>query len=269
MTLAAPPVPDTADESPWFQNEALWDGFFGMMFSERRADRARQTVRTSPFFRYEPGTRILDLCCGPGIYLVPLAESGYAVTGVDLSPAMVAEARRKRNAAGVSADIIEGNMLHYAEDSTYDVVVNLSSSFGYFDDESDNLQVLENIYRSLRPGGQLIIEVYGKEFLASRDLDRPQVVDLDSGPVYVRNTVHHDWSRLRTDWTSVGDNGVRSAFIDSHLYSAVELKALLRASGFTDIECFGGFDARPYDLGSKTLIARATRPAADPYPSVV
>lgn len=261
MTITAPTAAEaSAADVPWFQNEGLWVGFSEMMFSDKRAERARGVVRSSPLFRHEPGTQILDLCCGPGIYLVPLAEAGYAVTGVDLSPGMVEQARQRRNAADVAAEIIEDDMLTYVRPDAYDVIVNMFSSFGYFEDDADNLQVLHNIHRSLRPGGEFLIEVFGKEFLASHDLGRPQVIDLDGESVFVRNTVHHDWSRLRTEWTGISAEGVRTAHIDSQLYSASELRVLLEGAGFIHVEIFGGFDGRPYDLDSKTLLARAHRP---------
>jgi hypothetical protein len=51
---------------------------------------------------------------------------------------------------------------------------------------------------------------------------------------------------------------VRRGHIVHHLYSAVELKAMLGEAGFTGIECYGDFDACPYDLHAQRLIVRAT-----------
>jgi len=260
QTPTAPVTARSDAPAEWYRNEELWDGFSGMMFSDKRAAVAARTVEQSPLFQFDAGSRVLDLCCGPGVYLVPLAQRGFHVTGVDLSPAMVAEARRRCAASAARAEIIEGDMLHFVRPGAFDVVVNMFSSFGYFEDDADNDQVLANVFTSLRSGGRLLIEVFGKEFLASHDLARPQVVDLDGQTVFVRNAVHRDWSRLRTEWTKIRGPEVSHAHIDSKLYSATELKALLHRAGFADVRCFGGFDARAYDLASKTLVACATKP---------
>lgn len=243
----------------WYENDGLWSGFAGMMFSEKRAGSAHRNVADSPMLQFEQGSRVLDLCCGPGIYLVPLAEHGYTVTGVDLSPAMLDDARGACEEADVDVELVHGDMLEFARPAAFDVVVNMYSSFGYFDEQEKNMQVLRNIHSSLVPDGQLILEVFGKEFLASHDLGRPQVVDVDGDTVFVRNTILGDWSQLHTEWTKVHNNVVSTASIISHLYSAVELKSMVERAGFTDVECFGGFDGRPYDLRAKTLIVRATR----------
>jgi hypothetical protein len=52
---------------------------------------------------------------------------------------------------------------------------------------------------------------------------------------------------------------VRQASIECVLYSAAELRALFERAGFVDVECFGGFDASPYDNNARRLIVRGYR----------
>lgn len=243
----------------WYRNDDLWAGFYDVMFSGKRAAVAAKTVETSPVLRFPTGSRVLDLCCGPGIYLVPFARAGHQVTGVDLSPAMLTAAKSACVEADVQVEIVEGDMLTFRRPGAFDVVASMFSSFGYFDDHQDNMRVLHNIHDSLVAGGQIVLEVFGKEFLACRNLAQPQVLDLDGETVVVRNTILDDWTRLRTDWTKIRDGEVSTAHIESQLYSATELKTMLGQAGFENLECCGGFDERPYDLGSKTLIVRGTR----------
>lgn len=150
-------------------------------------------------------------------------------------------------------------MLTYAEPGAFDVVLNVFTSFGYFEDAEDNLQVLRNAHESLAPGGQLLVDVMGKEVLAGW-IGRPKVVDLPDGAYVVqRDTVLDSWRRLRTDWTLVRGSSARTASIHSWLYSAAELHALFEEAGFTDVECFGGFDGSGYDQHSDRLIVRGRR----------
>ncbi|MEU0760762.1 methyltransferase domain-containing protein [Streptomyces microflavus] len=243
----------------WYEDDALWSDFASTMFPPARAESAAALVASSPLMDFPPGSRVLDLCCGPGLFVVPLAARGYAVTGVDLSPSMLERARNVCEAAGADVRLERADMLTYTEPGAFDVVLNVFTSFGYFEDAEDNLQVLRNAHESLAPGGQLLVDVMGKEVLAGW-IGRPKAVDLPDGSYVVqRDTVLDSWRRLRTDWTLVRGSSARTASIHSWLYSAAELHALFEQAGFTDVECFGGFDGSGYDQHSDRLIVRGRR----------
>jgi SAM-dependent methyltransferase len=246
----------------WYEDEELWVDFAGVMFPERREREVAEQVATSPLLKVTAGTRVLDLACGPGVHVVPLARHGARVTGVDLSEAMLARARTACERAGVSARLTRADMLEYIEPGAYDLVINMYTSFGYFTDPGDNLTVLRNACTNLAPGGALIIDVLGKEVLAGW-VGRPQAVDigpeLGGGTVFMRDAILDDWTRLRTDWTLVRGDEVRQASIMCVLYSAAELRSLFEQAGFSDVECFGGFDAGPYDNHARRLIVRGIR----------
>ncbi|QKV97374.1 methyltransferase domain-containing protein [Streptomyces sp. NA02950] len=242
----------------WYEDDGFWSDFSGTMFSEHRRERTRELIADSPLLDFPTGSRVLDLACGPGLYLVPLAQRGCVVTGVDLSPVMLERARAACADAGVGVRLVRADMLSHVEPRSYDVVLNVFTSFGYFDDPGDNVQVLRNAHDSLVPGGRLLIDVMGKEVLAGW-IGRPQVVELDDAYVVQRDTVLDDWSRLRTDWTLVRGGTAREASITSFLYSGSELRTLFERVGFTKVECFGDFDGAPYDQHARRLIVRGTR----------
>jgi SAM-dependent methyltransferase len=242
----------------WYEDEDLWVGFAEVMFPERREVEAAALVATSPLLKVSTGMRVLDLACGPAVHVVPLARAGAEVTGVDLSAGMLARARAACDRAGVSARLVRADMLEFTEPGAFDLVINMYTSFGYFTDPGDNLTVLRNIHDSLAPGGAAVIDLLGKEVLASW-VGRPQAVDVPGGTVFMRDTILDDWTRLRTDWTLVRGDEVRQASIMCVLYSAAELKALFERAGFADVTCYGGFDGAPYDNHARRLIVRGHR----------
>ncbi|MFD7511638.1 class I SAM-dependent methyltransferase [Streptomyces sp. NPDC059853] len=244
----------------WYEDESFWSDFSGTMFSARREAEVAALVAESPLLSFDSGARVLDLCCGPGLFLVPLARRGYAVTGVDLSPRMLERARAALDGAGERARLVRADMLRHTEPGRYDVVLNLFTSWGYFARHEDNVRVLRNAFDSLAPGGRLLIDVLGKEVLAGW-IGRPQLVELGDGYVIQRDTVLDGWRRLRTDWTLVRGGSAREASITCWLYSGAELCALFEAAGFTEVVCFGGFDGAPYDQHARRLIVRGVRPA--------
>lgn len=242
----------------WYENDGLWSGLADLMFPPRLSAEAEEVTKNSPLLAFPAGSRVLDLCCGPGRYLVPLARQGHHVTGVDLSPAMLRQAEAACETAGMRAELVQADMAGFVRPAGFDAIINMYTSFGYFADQSKNLQVLRNMHRSLTSGGQLLVEVFGKEIIAKNG-GRPQAVDLPEGTGYLRHTIMDDWTRLRTDWTIVNDGSARSASVTSFIYSAAELRAMFEQAGFTDIECFGGFDASAYDRGAKRLVVRGIR----------
>ncbi|MEV0680218.1 class I SAM-dependent methyltransferase [Actinosynnema sp. NPDC050436] len=242
----------------WYEDEDLWVGFAEVMFPARRTAEAERLLAESPLLKVAAGDRVLDLACGPGTHVVPLARRGAVVTGVDLSEAMLARARRACEREGVRARLVRADMRDYVDPGAYDLVINMYTSFGYFTDPGDNLAVLRNVHDSLVPGGRLLIDVMGKEVFAGW-VGRPQAVDVDGGTVYMRDTVLDDWTRLRSDWTWVRGEEVRRTSLYSTLYSAAELRALVEQAGFTEVECFGDFDLSAYDNHARRLIVQAKR----------
>ncbi|MGH4023895.1 MAG: class I SAM-dependent methyltransferase [Pseudonocardiaceae bacterium] len=242
----------------WYEDEDLWSGFSEVMFSPQRAARAAQAVAESPLLGFAPGARVLDQCCGMGVFTAPLARRGYTVTGVDLSPRMLALAQMACAEAGVQAELVQADLAGFVRPGGFDAVINLYTSFGYFAEAEQNLQVLRNAHESLVPGGQLVVDVMGKETYAGW-VGPPKVVDVDNGQVIMRDTILDDWTRYRTDWTLVREGTARYGSLTCFVYSGAELRALFEAAGFVDIECFGGFDAEPYDNHATRLIVRGTR----------
>lgn len=98
--------------------------------------------------------RVLDLCCGPGRHLGPLAAAGYEVTGLDIDSLPLADSRARAH------DVVRGDMRCLPlRDGALDGVVCFWQSFGHFDDTT-NRTVLAEVARVLRPGGIVMLDVY-------------------------------------------------------------------------------------------------------------
>jgi len=98
------------------------------------------------------GSRVLDLACGQGRHAQLLAEAGLRVDGLDLSRDLLAVATRE--AAGRSVRYTRGDMrrLPARWSGRFDAVVNLFTSFGFFDEPADDAAVIHGVARVLRPG---------------------------------------------------------------------------------------------------------------------
>ncbi|KUL63336.1 MULTISPECIES: class I SAM-dependent methyltransferase [unclassified Streptomyces] len=243
-----------------FQAEDFWTEFHDFLFSEQRHAQAEELLDTSPLLSFPAGARVLDLCCGPGVFTVPLARRGHDVTGVDLSPAMLGRARERAADADTRVTYVQADARDYAAPGAFDVVLNMFTSFGYFEDPADNARVLRTMYTCLVPGGTLVLDLAGKELLARR-VTPPKVVRRGEDLMVQTDTVLDDWARLRSDWVLVRGERVTRATLVWFVYSAVELRQMAEAAGFGRVEVFGGFDGRPYDENAERLVLRAVREA--------
>jgi SAM-dependent methyltransferase len=243
----------------WFENDEFWRDGYEVMFSEDAFQRAAGEIdRVLTLGQVEP-RHVLDLCCGPGRHTIPLAQRGVAVAAVDLSSFLLDKARVRARAAGVQPEFIKADMRSFVRPGAFDLVLNLYTSFGYFERREDDQRVLRNVYESLRPGGALLLDVIGKE-LQSRRGDR--VTDLSSGATCIQRIhVVDDWSTLQSEWLIVSGTSVRRHPFTHRLYSGFELRQLMETCGF-EVSLFGDFDGRDYGLQATRLIARGRKPSS-------
>ncbi len=118
-----------------------------------------------PFYRElarRTGGRVLEAMCGSGRLLVPLAEAGFRLTGIDSSPMMIERARSRITAAGLGERIA----LHYGDvrreipPGRHRLAIVALNSFMHLTSVADQLAALERIHRALEPDGLLAIDVF-------------------------------------------------------------------------------------------------------------
>lgn len=124
---------------------------------------AEEVKRMIKWLDLAPHATIFDLCCGMGRHSLALHEAGYKVTGMDLSEVLLAEAHRLDPQGQV--EWLRGDMRSVPLNGSFDAVVNLFTSFGYFDEEQDNVKVLQEIERLLSDSGQFILDYLNPDFV--------------------------------------------------------------------------------------------------------
>src|SRR5262245_12710367 len=125
------------------------------------------------------GATVLDLGCGAGRHSRYLASRGFDVTGLDLSARSLERAQRS---ASSNLRFVRQDMRQPFGRNTFDSVLSLFTSFGYFEDPADNVTVVHNIARSLKPGGRVVLD-YLNVHQAERHLRANEVTERE-GVVY-------------------------------------------------------------------------------------
>jgi len=135
-------------------------------------------------------------------------------------------------------------------------VINVFTSFGYFEEAADDKRVLENVYKSLKNDGKLLLELIGKEVLARifRERDWREEEDI---LILEERKPSKDWGTIENRWIIFKDGKKYEYSFSYKLYSAVELSNLLQECGFKGVDVYGDFGGSPYDQTAKRLVVVA------------
>lgn len=245
----------------WFEDDSLWVDTYPYMFSPARIAAAEAEVE--PLLRLVGGEpqSVLDLCCGPGRFAVPLARRGYQVTGVDRTAFFLDKAKERAARENVEVEWVQEDMRTFVRPGAYDLAFSMFTSFGYFDDKDEDLTVLRNVHESLQPGGALVMDVVGKELVAGKFESARSRKHADGSVVIDRREVFDDWTRVRMEWIIIKGDAIHVYSIDHTIYSGQELRDCFSAAGFVDVKLYGSIEGAPYDRQADRLIAIGRKPA--------
>lgn len=245
--------------SEWFENEEVWIELYPTLFTPERWEKAAEEVDKILALVSFRGTLVLDLCCGPGRHSVMLAKRGLDVTGVDRSPFLLEKAREKSDCEGVQVEWILRDMRDFIRPNAYDLALSLFTSFGYFDNKDDDRKVLRNVFESLRSGGQLVIDVAGKEWLAKIFQPTTSVKTPDGTLLVQRHEIFDGWTRIRNEWILIRNGRAKEFHFHHTIYSGQELKDRLLDAGFADVRLCGDLSGGEYGATAERLVAVARK----------
>ena len=239
----------------WFDDDAFWQELYPFLFPEQRFAETPEQIEKTLALTSPSGKAALDLCCGPGRCSIALAQLGFEVTGVDRTRYLLDQARAKARKAKVKIEWVQADMRDFVRAEAFDLTLSMFTSFGYFDDKREDVQVLGNILTSLKPGGVFLIEVMGKERLAR--IFQPTTSDVlpDGTQLVQRHEIFDDWTRIRNEWILIRKGRAKSFKFHHTIYSGQELRSLMQQVGFTDVRLFGNLTGEVYGPDAQRLIA--------------
>lgn len=263
------PVPNLEEHI----SQDWWRTLFNSMYLKTDGDVVEDPRITSSevdvmceILKPSPQDRILDLCCGQGRHCLELARRGFLnVEGLDRSHHLVHRARKRAKSLGLPTKFREGDarrLPHKADQ--FDAVLILGNSFGYFDSIQDDLSVLKEVTRVLKPWGVLLIDLADGEYIREHFQRRSwEWIDRDLF-VCRERSLSIDRERLlsREVITHVSKGVVADQFYAERLYSQEAIVLLLEQAGFSAVTVRGELhpdSERGQDLGmmEKRLLVTA------------
>ncbi len=225
-------------------------------------------------FACRTGDPILELGCGTGRVLLPLAQAGYRVFGVDISAAMLARARAKANQSGLvrRVHLIQSNATTLALARTFSLILYAANSFMHHTTQQEQCHVLARLRDHLRPGGLLILDLFNP--------DMHDMVEHDGHVELVRQWHEEETGAIVQKFQSVRVSPVRQLLDVTYVYDRVfpdgrvertvapfqlryvwpeEIPLLLERAGLQLEALYGTYELDPLDDGSPRLVVVARR----------
>jgi SAM-dependent methyltransferase len=249
-------VSDGNHKPKWY--EAWFDrDEYKVVYGHRNEDEATRLLnlieRTAT---PRPGSRILDMGCGRGRHALQLAGRGFSVTGVDLSPRSIETARELRDSRGLSVDFQVGDMRDQVCDGCFDIVVNLFTAFGYFEDEHEHVRALAAMSGSLTVNGWMI-----QDFMNAENVQRSLVAEdhRTSGDFEIVQRRSIANGRINKTIQLTGPQGAHTFNESVRLLRLEELDRMYRSVGLLMTHVFGDYDGGPLTPESPRLLMFARR----------
>src|SRR3954452_19732181 len=237
----------------WFEDDDFWRMLGPNMFHAKKLEQAAGEVEDIiALLGLQPGAKVLDLPCGWGRHSLELAKRGFEVTAVDRTRSYLDRARDAARQANVAIDFQHDDLRRFSRPGAFDVALCLFTSIGYLDTRGEELSVLTNFHRNLKPGGTLVIELLGKEVLAR--IFRARSWSEENGVLLIdEHELLDGWSKIRNRWTLINGTERRTFTFTHWLYSATELRQLLTEAGFKSSEVYGDLKKSAYDQNANRL----------------
>ncbi len=172
----------------WYRR--AFGAHYPLLYRHRDEAEARLCLETLPRLAPLGEGPVLDLACGDGRHLAPLASRGQPAVGLDLSPPLLAGACERRAACGGSWHLVRGDMrqLPFASGS-FTAVLSLFTSFGYFGGLAAHVGLMDEIARVLRPQGHWFLDYLNCRRVALELVGgQPRIRERETGPLLVRET---------------------------------------------------------------------------------
>jgi SAM-dependent methyltransferase len=269
MTVATIPV----RQKEWWEENA---GFFGRGYmagddSIEGYLEQRQTLieRTNTevqgiisLLKLQPADRLLDCPCGYGRHSIGLARRGISVIGADINSEELQIACQSLSDLP-NVQLIKNDMRFLYFHNHFDAVINMFYSFGFFETDEENIQVLRNFYTALKPGGQ---------FLMHTDVNIPRITSgkyksveqrhlCDGKRLEIVDRYNADHKRIEGTWTLIHpDQRVEELTPYSvRVYTNEEFTRWCYDVGFKKVTAYGSWDGEPLTDESEDMMIIAQK----------
>ena len=228
----------------WFDSK-----YYHILYNKRNHDEAELFINNLlKFLSPTKKSYFLDLCCGKGRHSILLNKMGYRVDGIDLSKNSIKQAsREKKN----NLNFFVRDMRLIREQNKYNFILNLFTSFGYFNDSKDNHLVINGVSKALKKNGLFIIDFLNIE-KTLKDLNKSETIKINEINFYVKR-----WSDLNFLYKKIEfkEKNKKFEFTERiQLLNKEQIVNLCSKSNLKNVSIFGDYQLNDFNENSERLI---------------
>ncbi|GAB1349733.1 class I SAM-dependent methyltransferase [Ignavibacteriales bacterium] len=193
-----------------------------------------------------PGHRcgsVLDLACGSGRHSIEFAKRGYKVTGFDLSNQLLRIAQLESQKLELNLKFVRGDIRSLPFKPEFDLVLNIFTSWGYFESDEENCMALKNAYNLKKEGGKFIFDFFNSDSLVNNL--KPFSDNIINGIRYIENRSVENGRVVKN--IKIVEGEITYRFKESvRLFTPDEIYTMLEEFGAKNISLFGDYDGSSF-----------------------
>ena len=203
------------------------------------------------------GGNCLDVGCGTGRVLIPIAQQGIEITGLDNSSAMLNECGKRLFTEGFKADLVEQDMTNFNCEKNFDLIIIPGGSFQLLDERDDALVALGNLRDHLLPEGLFVMSIFIPFYEISHEsldgvwrLEKDEKIEGSDNRALCHSCVDLDrcenLMEVRHRFEIINNNGITESseikYSRLRWYGKYEIQLLLERAGFHNVTISGDFE---------------------------
>lgn len=231
--------------------------FYHKLYAHRDYNEAQQFISNlDAHLGLQSGASVLDAACGKGRHSIQLLSLGYQVVGVDLSEQSIAFAKQHES-KGLSFQQADMRALPFEKE--YDAVFNLFTSFGYFEEEKDDLRTLSSFHKALKDDGLLVIDFLNVYYALERLVEK-ETVERAGIRFHLQRKLEQGFIEKHISFEADGEQ-----FQFTERVKAIDkpqFERLLKETGFSILETLGDYELNSFEKAVSPrliLIAQKSR----------
>lgn len=197
---------------------------------------------------------ILDAGCGIGRHSIELARRGFKLLGIDTNQKYIDLAREKAKSLMLeNVTFAPLDMRNLNEEEVFDGIVNLWSSFGYFDDDT-NEQIIKNFFKAVRKNGKVIVDIENRDYILKFFI-RETFKEKEDGVFILERRKFDPVTSVVTTHRYIIGEGFRKEYLRHiRIYSLTEMINIFKRAGFKEIGYFGNYNGEKFYTDSERII---------------
>lgn len=215
--------------------------YYHILYKDRNDEEAQLFIQNiTSFLSLPKSTHILDLPCGKGRHSIFLNSLGFKVTGGDLAKNSILAAKKFENDS-LSFKVHD---MRKAFKNKYDAVFNLFTSFGYFDEDAEDILILKNIKNGLRKDGVFVFDFLNAQFVKD-NLVAEETKVVDNITFHIKREIINGFILKHISFFAEGKN---HTYTERVKYLDIEkMTSYFEKVGFTIKNIFGDYNLNTFD----------------------